>query len=149
MINLYLCSSATVRHLLSTFVYMYFYYIHYVSFNPCCCKWSSFGCIEAMKCGCPRHGPHRDSVYSGSEPNQLHSSWLVTRTVGFSSPRRTLIGSNQIWRADDSPHYREYIDYGESLITKLLFINGKILVTLAHKSQIRFRFHENVFQSIR
>ena len=31
----------------------------------------------------------------------------VKREAGFPNPRRALIGSNQIWRINDSPYYRE------------------------------------------
>ena len=40
------------------------------------------------------------------------------REAGFPNPRQALIGSNQLWRVNDSPYYREYhiididIDFG-------------------------------------
>ena len=50
---------------------------------------------------------HSDSFYSGSEHSQFNSPRLVKREAGFPNPRRTLIGSNQLWRINDSPYYRE------------------------------------------
>ena len=95
MFNLHLCSSATVWYLQSKFGHVHLYDIYYVYSKPQYCKCSSFGCIEAMNCGCSCHGPHKDSAYSGSEPKQSESPWLVKRAVGFPSPQWVLIGSNQ------------------------------------------------------
>ena len=53
-------------------------------------------------------GLHSDSLYSGSEHRQFNSPRLVKREAGFPNPRRALIGSNQLWRVNDSPYYREY-----------------------------------------
>ena len=55
------------------------------------------------------HGHHCDSVYSGSEHNQFDSPMLVKHGAGFPNPRRELIGSNQLWRVNDSPCSWEYI----------------------------------------
>ena len=52
--------------------------------------------------------PCKYSVYLGSESKQLVSPWLVNHAVGFPSPWRTLIGSNQLWRINDSPYCWEY-----------------------------------------
>ena len=73
----------------------------YGYFSPHCCKCNSFGCTVAIRCGNARHGPHSHSVYSGSERSHFK------REAGFPNPRRALIGSNQIWRVNDSPNYRE------------------------------------------
>ena len=40
---------------------------------------------------------------------------LVKREAGFPNPRRALIGSNQLWRVNDSPYYREYIMENKSI----------------------------------
>ena len=53
-------------------------------------------------------GGDSDSLYSGSEHSQFNSLRLVKREAGFPNPRRALIGSNQLWRVNDSPYYREY-----------------------------------------
>ena len=91
-------------------------------------KRNSFGCTAAIKCGYACRGPHSDSLYSGSEHRQFNSPRLIKREAGFPNPRRALIGSNQLWRVNDSPYYRElipiamvkamhayrYFDYGHS-----------------------------------
>ena len=69
----------------------------YKYFSPHCCKCNSFGCIAAIRSGNACHGPHSDSVYSGSEHHQFNSPRLVKREAGFPNPRRALIGSNQLW----------------------------------------------------
>ena len=79
----------------------------YKYFSPCCCEFNSFGCTAAIRCGNACHGPHSDSLYSGSEHSQFNSPRLVKREAGFPNPRRALIGSNQLWRVNDSPYYRE------------------------------------------
>ena len=71
-------------------------------------KCNSFGCTAAIRCGNACRGPHSDSLYSGSEHRQFNSPRLVKREAGFPNPRRALIGSNQLWRVNDSPYYREY-----------------------------------------
>ena len=80
----------------------------YECFSPRCCKCNSFGCTAAIRCGYACHGPHSDSLYSGSEYSQFNSPRLVNREAGFPNPRRALIGSNQLWRVNDSPYYREF-----------------------------------------
>ena len=55
------------------------------------------------------HGPHSDSLYSGSERSQFNSPRLVKRQAGFPNPRRELIGSNQLWRSSDSPYNQEFL----------------------------------------
>ena len=77
-------------------------------FSPHCCKCNSFGCIATIRCGNACHGPHSDSLYSGSEHSQFNSPRLVKREVGFPNPRQALIGSNQLWRVNDSPYHWEY-----------------------------------------
>ena len=72
------------------------------------CKCNSLGCTTSIRCGSACHGPHSDRVYWGNEHNQFDSLRLVKREVGFSNPRQVLIGSNQLWRVNDSPYYREF-----------------------------------------
>ena len=79
----------------------------YKFFLPHCCKCNSFGCTAAIRCGNACHGPHSDSLYSGSAHSQFNSPRLVTREAGFPNTRGALIGSNQLWRVNDSPYYRE------------------------------------------
>ena len=83
--------------------------VDYKRFSPHCCKCNSFGCTAAIKCGYACHGLPSDSLYLGSEHSQFNSPRLVIREAGFPNPRRALIGSNQLWRVNDSPYYRELI----------------------------------------
>ena len=108
MFNLRLCNAATIRYSLLKFWYMHLCGKGYKYFSPHCCKCNSFGYIAAIRCGNACRGPHSDSVYSGSEHRQFNSPRLVKREAGFPNPRRALIGSNQLWRVDDSSYYREY-----------------------------------------
>ena len=108
MFNLRLCNAATIRYSLLKFGHMHLCGKDYKYFSPHCCKYNSFGCIAAIRCVNACHGPHSDSVYSGSEHRQFNSPRLVKREAGFPNPRRALIGSNQLWRVNDSPYYREY-----------------------------------------
>ena len=107
MFNLRLCNAATIRYSLLKFGHMHLCGKDYKHFSPHCCKCNSFGCIAAIRCVNACHGPHNDSVYSGSEHRQFNSPRLVKREAGFPNPRRALIGSNQLWRVNDSPYYRE------------------------------------------
>ena len=108
MFNLRLCNVATIRYSLLKFGHMHLCGKDYKCFSPHCCKCNSFGCIAAIRCVNACHGPHSDSVYSGSEHRQFNSPRLVKREAGFPNPRRALIGSNQLWRVNGSPYYREY-----------------------------------------
>ena len=108
MFNLRLCNAATVRYSQLKFGRMHLCGMDYKCFSPHCCKCNSFGCTAAIRCGNACHGPHSDSLYSGSEHNHFNSPRLVKREAGFPNPRRTLIGSNQLWRVNDSPYYREF-----------------------------------------
>ena len=108
MFNLRLCNAATIRHSLLKFGHMHLCGKDYKYFSPHCCKCNSFGCIAAIRCVNACHGPHSDSVYSGSEHRQFNSPRLVKREAGFPNPRRALIGSNQLWHVNDSPYYREF-----------------------------------------
>ena len=107
MFNLRLCNAATIRYSLLKFGHKHLCGKDYKYFSPRCCKCNSFGCIAAIRCVNACHGPHSDSVYSGSEHRQFNSPRLVKREAGFPNPRRALIGSNQLWRVNDSPYYRE------------------------------------------
>ena len=107
MFNLRLCNAATIRYFLLQFWYMHLCGKGYKYFSSHCFKCNSFGYIAAIRCGNACHGPHSDSVYSGSEHRQFNSPRLVKREAGFPNPQRALIGSNQLWRVDDSPYYRE------------------------------------------
>ena len=110
MFNLRLCSAATIQYslFLLKFGHMHLCGIDYKCFWLHCCKCNSCGCITAIRCDHTCHGPHSDSIYSGSEQNQLDSPRLVKREAGFPNPRRALISSNQLWRVNDSPYCREY-----------------------------------------
>ena len=120
MFNLFLCSSATVRHLLSKCKPVHLYAIVYVYYKRHCCK-CSFGWIGANECACSCHGPYKNNVYSGSEPKQLDSPWIVKRAADFSSPWRALIGSNQLWRVNDTPYYLEYTRTSAYTIVKMSY----------------------------
>ena len=105
--NLRLWNAANTRYFLLKFGHMHLCGIDYKYFSPHCCKCNNFGCICAIKCGSACHGPHSNSVYSGSEHDQFDSPRLVKREVGFPKPWQALIGSNQPWCVNDSPYYRE------------------------------------------
>ena len=108
MFNLRLCTAVTIRYSQLKFGHMHLCGTNYKCFSPECCKCYGFGCTAAIRCGNACQGPHSDSLYSGSEHIQFNSPRLVKREVGFPDPRRALIGSNQLWRVNDSPYYREY-----------------------------------------
>ena len=108
MFNLRLCNAATIRYSILKCGHMHLYGKGYKYFSPHCCRCNSFGCIAAIRCGNACHGPHSDSVYSGSEHRQYNSPRLVKGEAGFPSPRRALIGSYQLWRVNDSPYNREF-----------------------------------------
>ena len=101
MFNLRLCNAATIRHSLLKLRHMHLCGKGFKYFSPHCCKCSSLGCFVAIRCGNACHGPHSDSVYSGSEHRQFNSPRLVKREAGFPNPRRALIGSSQLWRVID------------------------------------------------
>ena len=107
MFILRLWNAATIRYSILKCGHMHLCGKGYKYFSPHCCKCNSFGCIAAIRCGNACHGPHSDSVYSGSEHCQYNSLRLVKREAGFPSPRQALIGSYQLWRVNDSPFYRE------------------------------------------
>ena len=67
MFNLRLCNAATIRYSLLKFGHMHLCGKDYNCFSLHCCKCNSFGCIAAIRRGNACHGPHNDSVYSGSE----------------------------------------------------------------------------------
>ena len=117
MFNLHLCNAATIRYSILKFGHMHLCGKGYKYFSPHCCKCNSFGCITAIRCGNTCHGPHSDSVYSGSEHRQFNSQRLFKREAGFPCPKRALIGSYQLWRVNDSPYYREYEFHGWVLAT--------------------------------
>ena len=108
MFNLRLYDAATIQYSQLKFGHMHHCGMDYKYFSPHCCKCDSFGCIAAIRCGNACHGPHSDSLYSGSEHSQFNSPRLVKREAGFPNPRRALIGSNQLWRVNDSPYYRKF-----------------------------------------
>ena len=120
----------------------------YKYFSPHCCKCNSYGCIAAIRCGNACHGPHSDSVYSGSEHRQFNSPRLVKREAGFPNPRRALIGSNQLWRVNDSPHYREYTTHlALALVGKLkgvicAYFRVKLIVLKLQRTAPRRRIFE-------
>ena len=108
MFNLRLCNVAIIRYSQLKFGHMYLCGMDYKYFSSHCCNCNSFGCAAAIRWGNACHGPHSDSLYSGGEHSQFNSPRLVKHEAGFPNPRRALIGSNQLWRVNDSPYYREY-----------------------------------------
>ena len=102
MFNLRLCNAAIIRYSQLKFGHMHLCGIDYKYFSPHCCKCNSFGCTAAIRCDNACHGPHNDSLYSGSEQCQFNSPRLVRREAGFPNPRRALIGSNQLWRVNQT-----------------------------------------------
>ena len=54
------------------------------------------------------------SIQAARTTNQFNSPRLVKREAGFPNPRRALIGSNQLWRVNDSPYCREYVQTVET-----------------------------------
>ena len=73
--------------------------------------------------------PPRESRVSGySWRSQFNSPRLVKREAGFPNPRRALIGSNQLWRVNDSPYYREYVYFHTDLNSALHFCNIILLI---------------------
>ena len=105
MFNLRLCNAAIILYSQLKFEHMYLCGMDYKYFSPHWCKCNSFGCTAAIRWGNACHGPHSDNLYSGSEHSQFNSPRLVKREAGFPNPRRALIGSNQLWRVNDSPYY--------------------------------------------
>ena len=91
MLNLRLCNTATSRYPLLKFGHMHLCGKGYKYFSPHCCKCNSFGCIAAIRCGNACHGPHSDSVYSGSEHSHFNSLRLVKHEAGFPNPQCTLM----------------------------------------------------------
>ena len=108
MFNLRFCNTTTIWCSQLKFGHMHLCGMDYKYFSPHCCKCISLGCIAAIRCGTACHGPHRDSLYWGMEHSQFNSQRLVKREAGFPNPWWALIGSNQLWRVNDSPYYREY-----------------------------------------
>ena len=108
MFNLCRCNAATIRYSQLKFGHVHLCGMDFKCFSLHCCKCKSFGYTAAIRCGNACHGPHSDSLYSGSEHSQFNSPRLVKRGAGFPKPRRALIGSSQLWRVNDSPYYREY-----------------------------------------
>ena len=127
MFNLCLCNAAIIRYSQLKFGHMHLCGMDYKYFSPHCCKCNSFGCTVAIRCDNACHGPHSDSLYSGSEHCQFNSPRLVKREAGFPNPQRALIGSNQLWRVNDSAYYRELLirplgkNFSEMLIQILTF----------------------------
>ena len=102
------CNAATNRYSQLNFGHMHLCGKDYKYLSPHCCRCNSFGCTATIRCGYACHGPHIDSVYSGSEHNQLNSPRQGKRESDFPSPRWALIDSNQLWRVNDSQYNREY-----------------------------------------
>ena len=146
MFNLRLCNAATIRYSLLKFGHMHLCGKDYKCFSPHCCKCNSFGCIAAIRCVNACHGPHSDSVYSGSEHRQFNSPRLVKREASFPNPRRALIGSNQLWRVNDSPYYRELFIYPTSL-KHLNSLRG-IMIPLQWNSKLAVSFCGNLVMQL-
>ena len=106
-VNLRLCKAEIIRYSPLKFGQMHLCGMDYKYFSPHCCKCNSFGCTATIRCCNACHGPHSASLYSDSEHSQFNSPRLVKREAGFPNPRRALIGSNQLWRFNDSPYYQE------------------------------------------
>ena len=81
MFNLRLCNAATIRYSQLKFGHMHLCGMDYKYFSPHCCKCNSFGWTAAIRCGNACHGPHSDSLYSGSKQSQFNSPRLVKREV--------------------------------------------------------------------
>ena len=109
MFNLRLCNAAIIRYSQLKFGHMHLCGMDYKYFSPHCFKCNSFGCTAAIRYDHACYGPHSDSLYSGSEHCQFNWPRLVKREAGFPNPRRALIGSNQLWRVNDSAYFREYM----------------------------------------
>ena len=118
MFNLRLCNAAIIRYSQLKFGHMHLCGIDYKYFSPHCFKCNSFGCTAAIRCDNACHGPHSDSLYSGSEQCQFNSPRLVKREAGFPNPRRALIGSNQLWRVNDSAYFRELPENDQLFFTR-------------------------------
>ena len=78
-------------------------------FSSHCCTCNSLGCIATIRCGNACHGSHSGSVYSGTQHRQFNSPRLVKGEASFPNPQWALIGSNHLWRVNDSPHYQEFV----------------------------------------
>ena len=132
MFNLRLCDAATIRYSQLKFGHMHLCGVDYKYFSPHCCKCNSFGCTTAIRCGNACRGPHTDSLNSGSEHSQFNSPRLVKREADFPNRRQALIGSNQLWRVDDSPHYRELREFCRKLTT----LQQNCIVVSAHDNTV-------------
>ena len=117
MFNLRLCNTTTIRHCFSRFGHMHPCGFDYKYYKSHCCKCISFCCAAAIKCGNACHGPHNNSLYSGSKHTEFHSPRLVKNEAGYPKPGQELIGSNQLWRVNDSPYYRARISYKVLIFT--------------------------------
>ena len=115
MFNLHRWNAATIRYSLLKFGHKHLCGIDYKYFSPHCCKCNSLGCIVAIRCGSACNGPHSDGIYLGSEHHQFDSPRQVKREAGFPNPWQALIGSNHLWRINDSPYYREYGHYHDGV----------------------------------
>ena len=146
MFNLRLCNAAIIRYSQLKFGHMYLCGMDYQYFSPHCCKCNSFGCTAAIRWGNACHGPHSDSLYSGSEHSQFNSPRLVKRDAGFPNSRRALIGSNQLWRVNDSPYYREYVNIGTN--ASILLFGPSQNWTKKTKNLIKENDFENILCEI-
>ena len=135
MFNLCLCNAATIRYSHLKFGHMHLCGMDYKYFSPHCRKCNSFGCTVAISCDNACRGPHSDSLFSGSEHSQFNSPRLVKREAGFPNPRRALIGSNQLWRVNDSPYYREYPVVWPFFFFSQ-FVSDGILVDISHSRTV-------------
>ena len=105
MFDLRLCNAAIVRYSQLKFGNVYICGMDYKYFSPHCCKCNSFGCTATIRSGNACHGPHSDSLYSGSEHSHFNSPRLVKREAGFPNPRRALIDFEII----STPNIKYYI----------------------------------------
>ena len=129
MFNLHLCNATTI------WVFPIELWTHGSLWHR---LWNSFGCIAAIRCGSACHRLHSDCIYSGNEHNQFNSSRLVKHEAGFPNPRQALIGSNQLWRINDSSYYQEYDKFSLAecnvicFLQYIIFLNAS--VNLLHLS---------------
>ena len=89
---------------------------------------NSLGCIAAIRCGNACHGPHSNSVYSGSEHRQFNSPRLVKREAGFPNPRRVMIGSNQPWRVNTLRPGQNERHFPDDIF-KCIFLNENVRIS--------------------
>ena len=107
MFNLRLCNATTIRYCLLKFGHIHLCGIDCKEFLLHCCGCTGFGCTAAIRYGSTCHGPHSESVHLGNEHKEFNWPRSVKCEAGFPNPGGLLIGPNQLWCVNDSPHCRE------------------------------------------